>query len=66
MAQKVDKISQMVKFIESEAKEKANEIDVQTNEECASLKQTRVQEEKKRIRADYELKEKQVEVEKQM
>lgn len=56
----------MTAFIRSEAEEKAKEIDSQTKEDFAIEKQTRVEEEKKRLRTEYELKEKQVEVEKQI
>lgn len=59
------KIRQMVNFIESEAKEKANEIDIEASEEFTIEKQQLVEEGKKRIRYQYELKEKNVKVEKQ-
>lgn len=60
------KIKQMINFIESEAQEKANEIKVQANEEFAIEKQNLVEAAKKKIREEYEKKEKQVEVEKKM
>ncbi len=61
-----NKIKQMINFIESEAQEKANEIKVQANEEFAIEKQNLVEAAKKKIRSEYEKKEKQVEVEKKM
>lgn len=61
-----DKIQQMINFIESEAREKANEIDLQANEEFAIEKQNLVEDAKRKIRADYELKEKNVEVQRQV
>jgi len=64
--QQDNRIFQMTAFIKSEAEEKAKEIDSQTTEDFAIEKQTRVEEEKKRLRVEYELKEKQVEVEKQI
>jgi V-type H+-transporting ATPase subunit E len=63
---KPDRISQMTAFIKSEAEEKAKEIDSQTKEDFAIEKQNRVEEEKKRLRAEYDLKKKAVEVEKQI
>jgi len=60
------KIKQMINFIESEAQEKANEIKVQANEEFAIEKQNLVEAAKKKIREEYEKKEKQVEVEKKI
>lgn len=66
MSKQDNRINQMTAFIKSEAEEKAKEIDSQTKEDFAIEKQTRVEEEKKRLRAEYELKEKQVEVEKQI
>ena len=60
------KIKQMINFIESEATEKAREIEVQANEEFAIEKQNLVEAAKKKIREEYEKKEKDVEVEKKM
>lgn len=60
------KIKQMINFIESEAQEKANEIKVQANEEFAIEKQNLVEAAKRKIRDEYEKKEKLVEVEKKM
>ncbi len=60
------KIKQMINFIEGEAQEKANEIKVQANEEFAIEKQNLVEVAKKKIREEYEKKEKAVDVEKKM
>lgn len=60
------KIKQMINFIEGEAQEKANEIKVQSNEEFAIEKQNLVEVAKKKIREEYEKKEKAVDVEKKM
>lgn len=56
----------MINFIESEAQEKANEIKVQANEEFAIEKQNLVEAAKKKIREEYEKKEKAVDVEKKI
>lgn len=56
----------MVQFIHQEAKEKANEIRLKTDEEFNIEKLRHVEGEKQKIRAAYEAKEKQVEVQKRM
>ena len=58
--------SQMVQFIHQEAKEKAAEIKLKTDEEFNIEKLRMVEAEKQKIRAEYERKEKQVEVTKRM
>ncbi|PSS11343.1 V-type proton ATPase subunit E like [Actinidia chinensis var. chinensis] len=55
-------IQQMVRFIRQEAEEKANEISVSSEEEFNIEKLQLVEAEKKKIRQEYERKEKQVEV----
>ncbi|XP_015896381.1 V-type proton ATPase subunit E [Ziziphus jujuba] len=55
-------IQQMVRFIRQEAEEKANEISVSAEEEFNIEKLQLVEAEKKKIRQEYEKKEKQVEV----
>lgn len=55
-------IQQMVRFIRQEAEEKANEISVSAEEEFNIEKLQLVEAEKKKIRLEYERKEKQVEV----
>lgn len=59
-------IEQMIKFIKQEANEKADEIRVKAEEDFTISKQDEVEAEKKRIRMDYERKEKQIEVEKKI
>lgn len=59
-------IEQMIKFIRQEAEEKAEEIRVKAEEDFNIMKQEEVETEKKRIRQDYERKEKQVDVEKKI
>jgi len=59
-------INQMVQFINQEAKEKAAEIKMKTDEEFNIEKLRMVEAEKQKIRAEYERKEKQVEVEKRI
>lgn len=59
-------IHQMVRFIRQEAEEKANEISVTAEEEFNIEKLQLVEAEKKRIRQEYEKKEKQVEVRKKI
>ena len=59
-------INQMVQFIHQEAKEKAAEIKLKTDEEFNIEKLRMVEAEKQKIRAEYERKEKQVEVQKRM
>ena len=58
--------TQMVQFIHQEAKEKAAEIKLKTDEEFNIEKLRMVEAEKQKIRAAYEVKEKQVEVQKRM
>ncbi|MQL78391.1 hypothetical protein Taro_010804 [Colocasia esculenta] len=55
-------IQQMVRFIRQEAEEKANEISVSAEEEFNIEKLQLVEAEKRKIRQEYERKEKQVEV----
>ncbi|KAL6979517.1 hypothetical protein U1Q18_021178 [Sarracenia purpurea var. burkii] len=55
-------IQQMVRFIRQEAEEKANEISVSAEEEFNIEKLQLVEAEKKKIRQEYERKQKQVEV----
>ena len=59
-------ITQMINFIEQEAKEKAREIEAQADEEFTIEKQRLVKEEQKKIRQEFERKEKQVIVQKKM
>ncbi|KAI4315498.1 hypothetical protein L6164_028298 [Bauhinia variegata] len=59
-------IQQMVRFIRQEAEEKANEIGVSAEEEFNIEKLQLVEAEKKKIRQDYERKEKQVEIRKKI
>ncbi|KAF7828180.1 V-type proton ATPase subunit E [Senna tora] len=59
-------IQQMVRFIRQEAEEKANEIGVSAEEEFNIEKLQLVEAEKKKIRQEYERKEKQVEVRKKI
>jgi len=59
-------INQMVQFIHQEAREKAAEIKLKTDEEFNIEKLRMVEAEKQKIRADYERKEKQVEVQKRI
>jgi V-type H+-transporting ATPase subunit E len=59
-------ISQMVTFIQQEAVEKAREIHVKAEEEFNIEKLRMVEAEKARIRAEYERKEKDIEVSKRM
>jgi hypothetical protein len=56
----------MVQFIHQEAKEKASEIKLKTDEEFNIEKLRMVEQEKAKIRAEYERKEKQVEVQKRI
>ncbi|EPS61266.1 hypothetical protein M569_13533, partial [Genlisea aurea] len=55
-------IQQMIRFIRQEAEEKANEIAISAEEEFNIEKLQLVEAEKKKIRQEYERKEKQVEV----
>ncbi|XP_054824957.1 V-type proton ATPase subunit E [Prosopis cineraria] len=59
-------IQQMVRFIRQEAEEKANEIAVTAEEEFNIEKLQLVEAEKKKIRQEYERKEKQVEIRKKI
>ncbi|XP_076945183.1 V-type proton ATPase subunit E-like [Bidens hawaiensis] len=59
-------IQQMVRFIRQEADEKANEISVSAEEEFNIEKLQIVEAEKKKIRQEYERKQKQVEVRKKI
>ncbi|KAL6511055.1 hypothetical protein OROGR_022179 [Orobanche gracilis] len=59
-------IQQMVRFIRQEAEEKANEISVSAEEEFNIKKLQLVEVEKKKIRQEYERKEKQVQVRKKI
>ncbi|KAA8520909.1 hypothetical protein F0562_011582 [Nyssa sinensis] len=59
-------IQQMVRFIRQEAEEKANEISVSAEEEFNIEKLQLVEAEKKKIRQEFERKEKQVEVRKKI
>ncbi|XP_058110741.1 V-type proton ATPase subunit E-like [Magnolia sinica] len=59
-------IQQMVRFIRQEAEEKANEILVSSEEEFNIEKLQLVEAEKRKIRQEYERKEKQVEVRKKI
>ncbi|XP_043715646.1 V-type proton ATPase subunit E-like [Telopea speciosissima] len=59
-------IQQMVRFIRQEAEEKANEITVSSEEEFNIEKLQLVEAEKRRIRQEYERKEKQGEVRKKI
>ena len=58
--------SQMVKFIQQEASEKAAEIKLKADEEFNIEKLRMVEAEKQKIRQEYERKEKQIEVQKRM
>lgn len=57
-------VQQMVHFIKQEAEEKANEISVAAEEEFNIEKLQLVEAEKKKIKQEYERKEKQVDVRK--
>ncbi|XP_059640518.1 V-type proton ATPase subunit E isoform X2 [Cornus florida] len=59
-------IQQMVRFIRQEAEEKSNEISVSAEEEFNIEKLQLVEAERKKIRQEYERKEKQVEVRKKI
>jgi len=59
-------VQQMVHFIRQEAEEKANEISVSAEEEFNIEKLQLVEAEKKKIRQEYERKEKQVDVRKKI
>ncbi|EFC40482.1 predicted protein [Naegleria gruberi] len=56
----------MINFIKSEAKEKADEIELQTREDFAIEKQNLVEDGKKKIREDYNKKEQQVIIKKKI
>jgi V-type H+-transporting ATPase subunit E len=66
MAEVESQIQQMVQFIKQEAKEKAAEIKLKADEEYNIQKLRAVEDEKQKIRGDYERKEKQVEVQKRI
>ncbi|XWS48903.1 hypothetical protein CRYUN_Cryun13aG0116700 [Craigia yunnanensis] len=59
-------IQQMVRFIRQEAEEKANEISVSAEEEFNIEKLQLVEAEKKKIRQEYEKKDKQVDIRKKI
>ncbi|KAJ1405948.1 V-type ATPase subunit E [Sesbania bispinosa] len=59
-------IQQMVRFIHQEAEEKANEISVSAEEEFNIEKLQLVEADKKKIRQEYERKERQVEIRKKI
>ncbi|KAK6935483.1 V-type ATPase subunit E, partial [Dillenia turbinata] len=59
-------IEQMVRFIRQEAEEKANEISVAAEEEFNIEKLQLIEAEKKKIRQEYERKQKQVEIRKKI
>uniref|UniRef100_A0A2P2KXE7 V-type proton ATPase subunit E n=1 Tax=Rhizophora mucronata TaxID=61149 RepID=A0A2P2KXE7_RHIMU len=59
-------IQQMVRFIRQEAEEKANEISVSAEEEFNIEKLQLLEAEKKKIRQEYERKEKQLEIRKKI
>ncbi|PKU86682.1 V-type proton ATPase subunit E [Dendrobium catenatum] len=59
-------IQQMVRFIRQEAEEKANEISVSAEEEFNIEKLQLVEAEKRKIRQEYERKQKQVEIRKKI
>ncbi|XP_061343710.1 V-type proton ATPase subunit E-like [Gastrolobium bilobum] len=59
-------IQQMVRFIRQEAEEKANEISVSAEEEFNIEKLQLVEADKKKIRQEYERKEKQVDIRKKI
>ncbi|KAI8470782.1 MAG: vacuolar ATP synthase subunit E [Monoraphidium minutum] len=59
-------IEQMVRFIKQEAEEKSNEIKVSAEEEFNLEKLTLLEQEKAKIRKDYERREAQVEVKKKI
>jgi len=61
-----NQIQQMVQFIHQEAKEKAAEIKLKTDEEFNIEKLRMVESEKQKIRAEFERKEKLVEVERRI
>ncbi|KAL0488100.1 V-type H+-transporting ATPase subunit E [Acrasis kona] len=61
-----DKIQQMIMFILSEAREKASELEVQADQDASIEKLNLIESAKKKIRSDYEKKEKQVEVDKKI
>ncbi|CAN6483246.1 unnamed protein product [Victoria cruziana] len=59
-------IQQMVRFIRQEAEEKASEISISAEEEFNIEKLQLVEAERRKIRQEYEKKEKQVEIRKKM
>jgi V-type H+-transporting ATPase subunit E len=66
MADQSHAVENMVGFITAEAKEKANEIEREAQETYTIEKQRMIESEKKKIRGDFERKEKQVSVEKRI
>eukprot|EP00762_Andalucia_godoyi_P008252 ANDGO_03029.mRNA.1 V-type proton ATPase subunit E len=66
MSQVDKQIEQMITFIKQEAEDKAREIAMQAEEEFTREKQTLIEQEKEKIRRDYEKKEKQIEVERKI
>jgi len=66
MTSKPDKIQKMINFIQSEAREKAEEIRVQAEEEFTLEKQKLVEDGKSKLRETFAKKENQVEVDKKI
>lgn len=66
MADQSHAVENMVGFITAEAKEKANEIEREAQETYTIEKQRMIESEKKKIKAEFERKEKQVAVEKRV
>lgn len=66
MANVQQQLQNMVKFIQKEAKEKASEIEVKTEEEFTIEKARLVQTQKQKIAADFARREQQVQVDKKM
>lgn len=66
MSQVDKQIEQMITFIKQEAEDKAREIAMQAEEEFTREKQTLIEQEKEKIRKEYEKKEKQIEVERKI
>jgi|EP00669_Euglena_mutabilis_P002765 V-type H+-transporting ATPase subunit E len=66
MADQSHAVENMVGFITAEAKEKANEIEREAQETYTIEKQRLIESEKKKIKAEFERKEKQVAIEKRI
>jgi len=66
MADQSHAVENMVGFITAEAKEKANEIEREAQETYTIEKQRQIESEKKKIKAEFERKEKQVAIEKRI